>query len=1323
MFWKISEKLSWVLWRKNKSWELNADVSRATSLVALATASALSVWCSTDWWGWPEPIVEDPWLAASDTGLEVQWAKKMKVSDTLGNVLFEWDLDSNWMLIQNGEDDSKTSLDNYAWTHVLVSSDVNYWVWIVEKSQFVDKSHKIDSYSTTLAKAAVNDDGTVLPIQEVNVSPINIWEKTVYRSAGDSYEVRFAIDANKDWEYTVDDYNIINDVAQQVNINIEISQSLQEQINVLVLWWVSLPDSLVFNEWEWVDFSVEVRNIDWASIVWVEFYINWSFAQNWVGEVDDNWNFTGVFNVTFPSWTLVDRDSISVETQYTTDSWESVKRDSEAMLALEKWLLHFLWDTITWNSWLSESWTFSWSFEVDIHDINNANILNSMEIGLYNTALEMTRTVTPTYEEVLDDAWNVLKTVVSFEFLELTSLEVWVWITMTSTNWAPDESQMKTLKYAPVISDVTFDNEWVAYNSTSFNLANTVWATVIGGDVSYLIKSTSTDISYTYTDWVLSISSSWTPSEEATTYLTLTAVSSLWEESEVVTLTLSGFDNTSPAYEDIVVSQTALTNWDVEISFVTSENIDAPDWFVKSTITGWYKFIMTVSVNWTYSFDISDWVNPISQEVVIDNIDKELPVAWTWWSITLDEWSSWTINISDLLSNSTDNSWNAWLSFVSVWSGTKWVTSISWDIITFTPNDSDVNWTDTISYTIIDQAWNTWTWTISIDITPVNDAPIWTPEAGNTTSIYEWQVVTNTYVLSDKEWDNIAIDALWINPSYVSYSYDSPTKTLTVISDLSNNFDWTNFSYWFTISDADDATINSLFEEDITVNNTTINQFSFTEVIWSSLWDRVIADESVTASLPSWVNAPISVTWSVEYRINWGAWTNVAWFVVDWDVVETSILSSTNFNTKLSWTQTIIDKSASFDVTTMVNTAPVVTYTPITSVTEWEIEIFEITVSDTELSEWQTLSIIDEVTSDFVTVVPNADWTILTVTLSPWYNDNWNYINSFKVSDWLLSTDVSFPTEVIDKNRAALISNLVLPTTVNEWEVYTWTFTVIDLDGDSVSVTPVGFPPSLSVNNLWWWDYEITWTLSYTSSWLFTWAYIEVDDWKDLSTTIPIDVEVINTNRAPVITSSDVADTTVNVWDPITFSIVWSDPDADSMSLSHNWPASINTSFDSETNTWTITWTPTWWQTWIHNVDFILSDWSKSATTSAAITVNAALNDSWPTISDPNPVQEWNPFMTSDWNWNWNWYASAYDLTISNLMANDPDGIWSYTVVSSLFWTLASWTWILPSSILIPAVTNDNTYWLTDEVTITVTDNHPTDPKTTMKTISIWYNV
>jgi len=27
-----------------------------------------------------------------------------------------------------------------------------------------------------------------------------------------------------------------------------------------------------------------------------------------------------------------------------------------------------------------------------------------MEIGLYNTALEMTRTVTPTYEEVLDDA-------------------------------------------------------------------------------------------------------------------------------------------------------------------------------------------------------------------------------------------------------------------------------------------------------------------------------------------------------------------------------------------------------------------------------------------------------------------------------------------------------------------------------------------------------------------------------------------------------------------------------------------------------------------------------------------------------------------------------------------------------------------------------------------------------------------------------------------------------------------------------------------------------------------------------------------------------
>jgi hypothetical protein len=58
-------------------------------------------------------------------------------------------------------------------------------------------------------------------------------------------------------------------------------------------------------------------------------------------------------------------------------------------------------------------------------------------------------------------------------------------------------------------------------------------------------------------------------------------------------------------------------------------------------------------------------------------------------------------------------------------------------------------------------------------------------------------------------------------------------------------------------------------------------------------------------------------------------------------------------------------------------------------------------------------------------------------------------------------------------------------------------------------------------------------------------------------------------------------------------------------------------------------------------------------------------------------------------------------MTISNIAANDPDGLGSYTIISSLFGTLASGTGILPSSIL----TGDPIGNFNKIETITITSN------------------
>jgi hypothetical protein len=82
--------------------------------------------------------------------------------------------------------------------------------------------------------------------------------------------------------------------------------------------------------------------------------------------------------------------------------------------------------------------------------------------------------------------------------------------------------------------------------------------------------------------------------------------------------------------------------------------------------------------------------------------------------------------------------------------------------------------------------------------------------------------------------------------------------------------------------------------------------------------------------------------------------------------------------------------------------------------------------------------------------------------------------------------------------------------------------------------------------------------------------------------------------------------------------------------------------------------------------------------------------------------------------------TSVSNFTLSSLSANDPEGIGSYTIISSLFGTLANWSGSLPSTVT--TWSSVGKFLQTETITITVSDVG-TPTRTTTKTITIVYDI
>lgn len=110
-----------------------------------------------------------------------------------------------------------------------------------------------------------------------------------------------------------------------------------------------------------------------------------------------------------------------------------------------------------------------------------------------------------------------------------------------------------------------------------------------------------------------------------------------------------------------------------------------------------------------------------------------------------------------------------------------------------------------------------------------------------------------------------------------------------------------------------------------------------------------------------------------------------------------------------------------------------------------------------------------------------------------------------------------------------------------------------------------------------------------------------------------------------------------------------------------------------------------------------------------------------PTIQDPVLTQSVQLVETSPNVWNS--AQTGLDLNIWSLLASDPDGLGAYAITSALFGQLASWTWALPTDLTLTAATLAWHYSLTDTITITTSDNHPTNPQTSTKTVTVFFSL
>jgi len=714
--------------------------------------------------------------------------------------------------------------------------------------------------------------------------------------------------------------------------------------NIWTYTWTSIDLDLTLSwtnlyNWEYVEGQVVSFNNDFSWSINTNVYKNW-YISEWIGSwvliqiLDNNilsnvnfvytpsiftWsiNFNS-WSITAYTWTYINLTSTHYPVDYQI-TWDIVKTYT--------WTLNSSWSIFVeltswdWNktlSWVLEnlnnqfSFIFTWSI-----------ILDQTEPTVTLWADTSTWTVTKSIEFNVSswdsdfDTWSII-------WLNNLNSYTWTWLTYI-VSWETSTWLIVTVNFADVL-----DNTWASISEVY--IIDNMWPEA----PTNLFLNDGWTINI-WNEWNLELSGSWKLSESwaTTNYIFEDSLAWIiswvwnlsWDSFYFSWLNFSGLSDWTVNYS-VYFTDVAWNTWSIS-TWTTTKETTIPTWSITLwtfTNSTWFlvnleaseypiDYVLTWNIVWTYIWTLNsswsvlveliswDWEKEVG--VTFEDLWNNLSDTYTW-SIILDQ----TNPIINILSHN-NNDQTEWSTIMFTWtvSDVNWLDSllINWTGTTivwwaFSTNIAVNGWNNIISYSLLDNVWNTSTWAINIVRTSVVSNIY-----SNVISTWSVDIIFETYLTSTGEvlyWTGV--NNLNLNANSISWTnHNIWLNGLLESTQYFYKVRWYNNSYTWLLSSVNNFTTGN--------PDSTPEQFTFTNVTNSELNTGYISN-SITVT---WINTLTNISISNwYYSINSWAYTSWTGIVNNWDSVIIKIMSSASHSTKIDSILTIWWVSDTYSVTT-----------------------------------------------------------------------------------------------------------------------------------------------------------------------------------------------------------------------------------------------------------------------------------------------------------------------------------------------------------------------------------------------------------------------
>ncbi|MFA6216025.1 MAG: putative Ig domain-containing protein, partial [Candidatus Omnitrophota bacterium] len=579
---------------------------------------------------------------------------------------------------------------------------------------------------------------------------------------------------------------------------------------------------------------------------------------------------------------------------------------------------------------------------------------------------------------------------------------------------------------------------------------------------------------------------------------------------------------------------------------------------------------------YTVTFEVSDDYDATDSEAVVITVTTTADIAPVLASIgnkTVDENVALTFTVS---ATDADND-PITLSASSLPSGA--VFNSSTGVFSWTPSYSQSGTYSGVRFTASDGILSDYE-DIVITVTNINRVPV-LAAIGNK-SVAENAALTFTVSASDADSDTLTYSA-------------SGLPTGATLNSSTGAFTWTpsysqsgSYSVTFSVSDGNSGSDS----EAITVTVTNVNQAP----VLAAIGNKTVAENaalSFTVMASDADSDPVTLSAS---NLPSGASFNTSTGVFSWtpSVSQSGMYAGVRFT---SSDGTLTDFEDITITVTNANQAPVLAAIGNKTVNENVNLSFTVSGADAD-GDALTYSATGLPTGATLNSTTGAfSWT-------PSYSQSGSHAVTFLVSDGTVTDSEAITIAVSNVNRAPILA-AIGDKSVSENSALTFTVSVSDLDGDSLTLSASNLPAGSSFNTS---TGVFGWSPSYSQAGTYSGVRFTVSD-GSATDYEDITITVSNVNRAPVL--SLIGDKTVNENVNLSFTVSGADADGDALTYS---ATGLPTGSTFNTASGAFSWTSSYSQSGSYGVVFTISD-GNSGTDSETITITVADMNRAPVLS------------------------------------------------------------------------------------------------------------